>query len=192
MPLSLPPYVALGQGRFVLSGTNYYQLPGVTTLSTTTATLTGGTLVYCPIKVEKTITVDQIALEVTSLVSGNQARVGIYNADGTWQPTTLVVDGGLIDTGTNGVKTASISATLTSGFYLLAFHSNNSSTGFRIFRSNTLSQIHVNLGSSPWIGRLSKATAFAPLANPGVAWDTIGTTNAGGLEYWCVLRLTAA
>jgi hypothetical protein len=57
---------------------------------------------------------DRIAISVTTLGSGSQARIGIYtnSVDGANYPTTRLVDSGALTTSTTGFKSATISVYL--------------------------------------------------------------------------------
>jgi hypothetical protein len=58
----------------------------------------------------------RIAINVTTLTAGS-ARMGIYTDDGTLYPGSLLVDSGVVDTGTTGMKEVVISNTLNAGLY---------------------------------------------------------------------------
>lgn len=95
-----------GSGNFIP-----HSQGNVTTWSTGT-----GYLFARPIFVSQTLTVDQIALEVTSGGStGAELRMGIFNADSDGQISTLLLDAGAVASTSPGVKTISISQSLTGG-----------------------------------------------------------------------------
>jgi len=90
-----------------------------------TATLTANVLRAMPFIVEKTTTIDQMAINVTTAAAG-LARIGIYRDNGNNYPGALVVETTQIDTGTTGVKTATggLPVTLEPGLYWLAIVTN--------------------------------------------------------------------
>lgn len=97
-----------------------------------TQALTANRLYQVPIRVyyPRTFTIIAISLNAESGSTG--CRVGIYNTKkDEFQPTTLVVDGGIISTATSsgtGLRTASISQALEPGVYSLALVSDGAPT----------------------------------------------------------------
>lgn len=77
-------------------------------------------LYFIPVIVPDAITVDRIAVECTTAVAAQVARLGIYNADANGLPSTLLLDAGTVSVGTTGIKTITISQALTSQPYYLA------------------------------------------------------------------------
>jgi len=122
------------QGNAGASDISHWRKAGVTTyeawytmpntgLVLTAGAVTVGRLYAFPFLTPKAITVDRIAFNVTTLLAG-KARAGIYN-DAGMRPGSLLVDGGEMDTGTTGVKAATINQALAgSGLYWLAFLAN--------------------------------------------------------------------
>lgn len=89
-------------------------------------------LEFYPYSPTRTISVDELALEVTALAAGAQARLGIYSATASGQPGSLLTGAGtLLDCGSTGIKTSAISPPLTlqAGVqYFLAIHSSGAPT----------------------------------------------------------------
>jgi hypothetical protein len=85
----------------------------------TTGPLTTGLIYYTYFYTPTRVSVDRICINVTTASSGNTVRLGIYNLAST-TPTSLIVDGGDLSIATTGSKEATISATLTPGWYALA------------------------------------------------------------------------
>lgn len=78
-----------------------------------------------PYPVVRTITVDRIALNVTTLgEAGAKARLGIYKNGTNLYPGELLVDTGEIDCTGTGVKPKTIDQQLTRGLYWLSFITN--------------------------------------------------------------------
>lgn len=85
-----------------------------------TLAVTVNKLYMVPVWVTEMRAFTNIALgEVSAGVAGT-VRLGIYSANrSTGHPTTLVVDGGTISTGTTGTKTVPISVTLNPGMFFI-------------------------------------------------------------------------
>ena len=66
------------------------------------------------------VTLDRIAMEVTTGGAGSTHRLGIYADDGTGRPGVLIVDAGTVSTTATGVKEATISQVLAAGLHWLA------------------------------------------------------------------------
>lgn len=188
MPLSTPP---IQRGRLVVGGTTHYTLPGVCPSGTVgSAVLTAGQDRFMPILVETPITLDQLALEVTSAgAGGTTLRMAIYNADGSWQPTTLVVDAGTVAADGNGVKTATISTTLAPGRYLLAVNSDGTPTLRTIRGSIPNMFINSAFSGNALILVMRNTRAYAAFPATATAIDTV-TASSVGIEYSVVCRVS--
>ena len=104
------------------SGVKAYGIPGLRPTGQGTATQSQGRLYYEPWFLETTATLDRLAVEVTTGSSaGALLRMGIYNADTSWVPTTLVVDAGTVAVDSTGIQAATINVTLPAGRYVCAF-----------------------------------------------------------------------
>ncbi|MCX6799800.1 MAG: hypothetical protein NT091_01495, partial [Candidatus Falkowbacteria bacterium] len=81
------------------------------------------TINVTPFIVSKTTTIDQMAINVTTLGAGSTPRVGIYADDGNNYPGSLVVDAGTQSGASTGVKTytTNLPVTLEPGLYWLAY-----------------------------------------------------------------------
>jgi hypothetical protein len=87
-----------------------------------TSTFTINRLFYVPFFLQESITMDRIGAECTSAVASSTFRLGLYNADADGLPASLVFDAGTIDTSSTGLKTITISQTVsTPGLYFLAY-----------------------------------------------------------------------
>lgn len=89
----------------------------------TTVALAANIAYFIPFGVSEAHTFDRIAIQVTTAGTANNARLAIYNMAGG-QPTTLVVDGGVV-AGVNpmqstGLKSVVIRQSLAPGAYALA------------------------------------------------------------------------
>lgn len=98
----------------------YYGPPDLIDNWTTQAVLANrlyASLIYIP----RRTNINRIGLEVTTLASGSQARLGIYDLDNdSREPGSLIVDGGIVDTGTTGIKEVIIDVDLNPGWYYMA------------------------------------------------------------------------
>jgi hypothetical protein len=169
-------------------GSAAYTIPGVDTYTAGTNAPSVNQLRYMPIFVTTTITVDQIACEVTGFgVSGN-VRMGIYTADVNWQPVTLLVDSGTVSAGSNGIKTASINLTLAPGRYLMVFNSDVSATFRNYLGGMRYGQLIATLGANGVNDLFFINSTFGALNTTPVLWTgTNGATT--GLRYYCFLRI---
>ena len=132
--------------------------------SSVTGAATANYIIAMPFLVSKAITLDRIAINVTTQAAG-LIRLGIYANDSSkgLYPGALLLDAGEVDTGSSGIKSITINQALTPGLYWLASNSNatpivkwhNGGTVLPLLGTdNTLS------GGS-YIG-LSKSSAFGP------------------------------
>lgn len=177
---------AVAQGRVKNGSTVYYQIPGAFPISVATLSCAQNIIRYAPMLVATPITLDQLACEVTT--AGGAAttlRMGIYNADTDWQPTSLVVDAGTVAADSTGVKTASISTTLAAGRYLLAMNTDANPVALRNIRhSGPIAPIYNTIGASPLAIAWRVAQAYGSLPSTGVAW----TLDSGsGVPFDCVV-----
>ena len=181
MPLYIPPIVVVGRAK--AGGTTHYMVPGVELSATGTVAIAANVLRYEPFITNTTITIDQLALEVTTASAGGTTlRMGIYNADTDWQPTSLIVDAGTVAADSLGVKTASISQTLSPGRYLKVINSDSTPTLRTGRGGSALLGAQSTLTSAPFFTP-SVATAYAAFTAAGVAWTTLITSGSPPVHY---------
>lgn len=183
----------LAVGRFkAADGTVYYTVPGWVVTGTGTSNGSLNTVLYWPLLVRSPIVIDQLALEVTTLGSGNNVRVGTYRADQDYQPVGgPLIDSGNISTTTTGVKTFSPSTpvTLQPGRYLSAFNVDNATPAFRkIVGTVTDPMIRDTFTSSPLPAFLSASQTFGAFPTPGTTW-TGSTFVTGVYETYFLYRI---
>jgi hypothetical protein len=114
-------------------------------------------------------TIDQLAFNVTTLLSGN-ARIGIYanTSAGNLYPGALIAGSGDIATGTAGVKTFATTQVLSAGqVYWLAYVSSSAAT----LRCLALASMPPFLGlpmafGTAWQVGISRAFTYGALPNP--------------------------
>ena len=92
---------------------------GIPVHSVTTAGVGAGAMHASLIYVPRTMTFDQIAIEVTvAMAAGKKANLSLYDMDYTnWKPINLVLDAGAVLCDTTGVKSITINKQLTKGIY---------------------------------------------------------------------------
>jgi hypothetical protein len=79
-----------------------------------------GVLYLIPVNVDRNLTIDQLAINVTVAGGGGSlCRLGIYQ-DASSLPGTLLLDAGTVGTATIGLKTITVSQSLTPGRYWFA------------------------------------------------------------------------
>jgi len=98
---------------------SFYYFPYLMSSIGTTTTAVANRLYYLPFFVRKKTTFTRIGIQIVVL-GGTSARLGIYNA-ANGIPTSLLLDCGTISTASSGEKEATISQSLNTGFYFLAF-----------------------------------------------------------------------
>ncbi len=182
------------EGRYTLSGTPNWSIPGVIPVaSPATKAAAQDFILYTPFPVVTPITIDRMAIEVTSAAAaGKVARVAIYNCGTDLQPTTLVIDSGDLAVDSTGVKTATVNVSLPAGRYLFAINSNAAPTLRYILGG--YGQMSIGylpaLGATPLISRMAVGSTFAAFQSTGVAYTTQTNVSAPGAEYYCFLRVS--
>lgn len=97
--------------------------PGEYALSTTgaggaaTGTLAGGAnrIDLFPFIPRDDLTLDRLAVNVTTLIAGALGRIVVYSADASGRPASLLLETGDLDFSTTGVKAATVALTLRRG-----------------------------------------------------------------------------
>ena len=166
-----------------------YGVPGVQFTGTGTQTLTANTVYYQPFEVTAPITLDFMALEVTTAAAGNgNLRLGIYAADTNLQPTGApLFDSGdvTVTSGATGILSKQGTAvTLQPGVYLTA---TNTSVGFtaRTFLGG-VSFVPTTIGANVTV-LTSVAQTQGAFPTPGTAWTTRASAN-GPARHTALLR----
>lgn len=104
--------------------TNVYFMAGWNYRAVTTQIFNNNTLWMVPVQQSSSVTVDRIAIQVTSGASaGSVARLGIYGtsvqSNGLVVPNTLELDAGVVAIDSTGRKEITIDHDLAAGYYLL-------------------------------------------------------------------------
>ncbi|GAI91501.1 unnamed protein product [marine sediment metagenome] len=131
-----------------------------------------------PFPVPRDLTIDRLAVQVTTTVAGGLARLGIYNNTGNLIPGSLLLDAGEVDASTLGVKTIVVDQALAKGLYWLALATNNNAYGLR-----ELSNLFVPIGiDETAFGKIRpvwfSAFVYAALPDPFPAVSTFSSSSA--------------
>ena len=175
---------AIPEGRPELANGNLtsYMAPGVMFLGGAVGTygITVDKINYFPIIVQSSITLDALVLNVATLTVGGLLRMGIYNADRDWQPTSLVVGTGTIDASTTGIKTVSVTNTLSPGRYLMAMTANASITLRSYFAHASFIGLPTTLESGDMFNQFYiLSITFAAFPSTGTKWTGTAVTTTG-------------
>jgi hypothetical protein len=160
-----------------------YGIPNAQFLNVGTTSLAVNSIRYIPFYVGHPITLSQIQFEVTAGPASNaNVRIGLYNSDSFYQPTTLVADYGsqTVASGFTGLKNLTISQALTIGWYLIAVNC-DVTLSVRSFTATT-PIISSSMGATPFAQRFDVSSTFGAFAGTGVSWTTTNN-SAGGLQY---------
>ena len=142
---------------------------GNTALLTATTGPVVNTLYAMPIIISRTTTFDTICCEVTTLGSGSNVRLGIYNDTGACYPNALLFDSGNISSASTGEKAATITSTIqtfTPGLYWLTYEN-----------SATVPLIRCLPGAGTCISILGFASPFSTTL-PGIGYTVAHTVGA--------------
>lgn len=180
-------------GRAKGGGVTFPSIPGVSHVTATTFARAANIVYYEPFYVEDPCVIDELWTEITAGGSaGTTARLGIYNADEDWQPTSLLVGPATtVPVDSTGVKKLTgLGQAVPAGRYLGAFTSDGAPTT-RVMRGSIRgAPLGSALGSNLAVRFMQKAKAYAALADPGTAWDAVNATSAS--QEWGVFYVVSA
>jgi len=106
---------------------NYHLLNPFKTSRIDTSGPGADTIYAFPFVAVRAMTIDRLAVHVTTAHAGKTCRLGIYSDDGNGAPGDLVVDAGTVSVASTGVKAATIDEALTPGVYWLVIHGDSAS-----------------------------------------------------------------
>lgn len=99
------------------TGEYFYNAP---TRNRSQTVITANRLFLYPLYIERDITIDRLAIDVTTADAGKIARLGIYNNGVNCYPGTLLLDAGTISVAAIGIIAAIVNQPLTKGLYWIA------------------------------------------------------------------------
>ncbi len=173
----------------------WYTSPNTGTALTTGAG-TVNVLRAIPFVVSKVMTIDQMAINVTTAGAGGtgNARVGIYADNGNNYPGALVVDAGAAVTTSTGVKTytTGLPVTIDPGLYWLSYVHDNATTAptMRAFAVASMTPVLGYASTLPTNAQFGWSVAFtyAALPNP----FTAGGAAITAVPIWAVFVRTSS
>lgn len=173
----------------------WYTSPNTGTALTTGAG-TVNVLRAIPFVVSKIMTIDQMAINVTTVGAGGtgNARIGIYADNGNSYPGALVVDAGAAVTTSTGVKTftTGMPVTIDPGLYWLAYVHDNATTAPTV-RALAVASLNPVLGYAstlPTNAQFGWSVAFTYAALP--ATFTAGGAAITAVPIWAVFVRTSS
>lgn len=182
-----------GEPRAYLASAIPWSIPGVEVAAFSTFTFTANRIQYEPLLVTGECQIDALGIEVTTAVAATNIRLGLYKADGSAQPTTLVVEAPTqADSSTVGVKALVLTApvTLQPGRYVAAMVSNGA-PAVRAFRGGSrLAGLPATLGTT-YINNLNAVFTYGALPSSGAAWTTAAAA-AAPFNHGVLLRVSQA
>lgn len=79
-----------------------------------------GRMFFVPFVVSQDMTIAGISVHCPTAVASSTARLGLYAASADGRPTTLIVDGGVVDCSTTGDKEVVVNQSVTAGMFFVA------------------------------------------------------------------------
>ena len=89
--------------------------------------LTNDQMYLVPIFISEDMTIDRIAIEVTTAAASSTVRLGLYSSTDS-VPSTLIADFGTVSSATTGVKELTVSQAVSKGLIWAAYVCSNSSS----------------------------------------------------------------
>ena len=179
-------------GVLAITGLVTTKIPGVTFGIRRGKGLAHGRIFYMPFSVASEISITLLVLNVQTAATTGNARLGIYRAAKTWQPSSLVLDAGTVSIATTGRKTISVTQSLVPDRYLLALKTETSGAttpNLQAFVGFGGAGMHSEDDTGNSIMGYWVAQGSGALPDPGSAatgWDA-----GDGFEYIVVLVMTA-
>jgi len=140
---------------------------------------------YVFFKVDYPITITAWQFDVSATPASNaNVRVGIYRADGAWQPigAPLYDNGGTaVANGFTGVKSATgLSVALAPGRYLTAINM-DIAMSMRAYQVGSRA-IDGGMGTTPIVQKVVNSQTYGALPTPGTVWNATNLA-AGGMQH---------
>lgn len=163
--------------------TPFYVFPGnkISSSAVALSTPSANWLVYMPFVVSERMTIEEVAVEVTTAVAASTFYVGIYEADTEWQPGTLIYGSGSLSGATTGKKSETgLSFVLAPGRYLACFHP-SAAVALRGFEDGVpwagpRSVFGSGANVVPYYWRKDRGS-HSTLPATGTSWDTVAYSN---------------
>lgn len=182
----------------------FYGIPGVNLAANSRSyvNVAANKIYYMPIKVDKPITISELALGVKTAVASAKIRVSIYNATTAFAPGTLVADVGELDCSTIGKKALTgLTQVLAAGLYLLRIHTNANCAGVALFTANYTADFigltdfvaFVDIYSaSGWSSTadFNASLTYGAAETPGTAYTPVPTSTNAGVNGYLVAKWT--
>jgi len=148
-------------------------------------TLSANTVYYTPWRCPQSVTIDRIAIEISTGAAGN-ARIGIYNSLSSDYPGTLLLDAGTVDTTAAAVKELTISQALTGGvLYWLALHPSAGPQARGAAGGGILTMTRADTVSGFGMARIYESYAYASgLPTTATTTPTDGSDTAYPPVFW--------
>ena len=157
-------------------GAAWWYIPGNIPTAASTKSLTANYLWFYPWIPSNPYTINELGIEVTTLVAGGSIRAGLYNADTNWMPTTLVRDFGVFSSASIGVKTLSTAAlTIAPGRYMACLVASATAV-IRVAKTLIVPQgmgLGTALGANLLTFEFFAPFTYAVLPGSGPAWASI-------------------
>jgi len=162
------------------SSTSYWGIPGIwSNAAYTTKTMAANTLYYQPVILNGPVTCNGVGLNVSTLSTGS-IRIGIYNADTAWQPTTLALDAGTVSVTSTGWKSITgLTTVLTPGIYLFCYVSDGTPVVSNLIGQPWTGHYFDTALPTNWVKDLRVSFTYGVLPSTGTAWNTV-QNNSGG------------
>jgi hypothetical protein len=171
----------------ISGGALQWGIPGVSGFTgQATFALAANTVYYSMIFVTYTHVMTAWELDVTTGPAGSaNIRVGIYQADGTLQPSGApIYDSGAVAVanGFTGIKTATgLSITLLPGVYLVCVNADTAMTLQDVQAPSPF--LVAALGSTPNFREVKVAQTFGAFPTPGTAWTSVDATGSSAIHF---------
>jgi hypothetical protein len=175
-------------------GTRLLGVPGVNWISTTTRGVPATRYYFTPFSCVVAAHINALFCEVTTAANFDSCRIGIYNANTNWQPTTLITDSGLIQTNMAGPRSVAQNLDLGAGNYLLCFVCEGQDAQFRTMRAAPgPAGLMRTLGASPFVSEWwSAGSANALPATAGsISWTNTTASANAGMDHFAFLDWSA-
>ena len=134
--------------------------------------ITANQLYACPFLIARNMTADRIGVEVATLLTGS-LRMGIYANGTNLYPGALLLDAGVVDTSTTGLKELTINLALTRGLIWLAFVADAAPNLYRVGRESMFNLLGTATTIITPYATWKVAQTYGALPNPFTAGGAV-------------------